>query len=280
MTNRELAHVVKDQKPLVLTADKLAGQACELMWERGTGSTLIVDDNARLIGIFTGRDTVRILADKDEVATRPLTEVMTCNPVSVSPKSSVIDALRAMKVGGFRHVPVTEDGKVVGIVSRGDFKGMELEAFERYATGIPSSRGNYRDLQQMIANQQPLLLAADRTVQDACRAMMREKAGSVLVLNDAKQLSGIFTGRDAVHLLAGAKNAAATALAEAMTPSPFTISPSGNAIEALRTMNAQGFRHLPVVNDGIVVGIVSRNDFTGIELDRLEEEEHLAECIW
>ena len=40
-----------------------------------------------------------------------------------------------------------------------------------------------------------------------------------------------------------------------------------------------GFRHVPVVEDGKIWGVVSRGDFTGMELDRLEEEEHLWECI-
>ena len=51
------------------------------------------------------------------------------------------------------------------------------------------------------------------------------------------------------------------------------------AIDALRAMSDGGFRHLPVIEDGRIWGIVSRGDFTAMEIDRLEEETHLWECI-
>lgn len=54
MTNRELAYIVKDQKPLVLPRDETVREACRCMWERRSGSVLVVDRQQRLIGIFTG----------------------------------------------------------------------------------------------------------------------------------------------------------------------------------------------------------------------------------
>ena len=64
-----------------------------------------------------------------------------------------------------------------------------------------------------------------------------------------------------------------------MTPNPVTITPENRAIDALRAMSDGGFRHLPVIEDGRISGIVSRGDFTGMEIDRLGEETHLWECI-
>ena len=103
--------------------------------ERATGSVLIVGGDAQLVGIFTGRDAIRVLSGANNGAASPLAEVMTRDPVSIAPTNCAVDALRAMSSGGFRHVPVTENGKVLGVVSRGDFKGMELEAFQRQSTG-------------------------------------------------------------------------------------------------------------------------------------------------
>jgi CBS domain-containing protein len=50
---------------------------------------------------------------------------MTATPHSVAPGVVAIEALRLMQDGGFRHVPITDGGRVVGIVSRGDFRGLE-----------------------------------------------------------------------------------------------------------------------------------------------------------
>jgi CBS domain-containing protein len=63
MTNRMLAYIVKDQKPLVLAAHETVQHACRCMRERRAGSVLVIDDQQRLSGIFTGRDAVRTLAE-------------------------------------------------------------------------------------------------------------------------------------------------------------------------------------------------------------------------
>ena len=137
----------------------------------------------------------------------------------------------------------------------------------------------YRKLAYIVKDQDPLVLGAHETVQLACQCMKERRAGSVLVLDEQQRLSGIFTGRDAVRALAEGKDAAATILALVMTPHPTTISPDSLAIEALRKMNDGGFRHLPVVEGGTIWGVVSRGDFKGVEIDQLEDEEHLWQCI-
>lgn len=124
------------------------------------------------------------------------------------------------------------------------------------------------------------MVTENETVQHACGCMWRRKIGSALVVDSDRRLSGIFTGRDAVRVLARFEDAAETHLAEAMTRDPLTITPASSAIDALRIMDDGGFRHLPVIESGKILGVVSRSDFTGIEIDRLDEEEHLREVIW
>ena len=136
-----------------------------------------------------------------------------------------------------------------------------------------------RTLAHIIKEQNPLVMLAAETVQSACKSMCERRAGSVLVIDDHQRLIGIFTGRDAVRTLAQGKSVARTTLNKAMTPNPVTVTPDQRAIDALRAMSDGGFRHVPVVEDGRIWGIVSRGDFKGMEIDRLDEEEHLAECI-
>lgn len=123
------------------------------------------------------------------------------------------------------------------------------------------------------------MLPPGDTVAHACRCMWERRVGAVLVADAERHLAGIFTGRDAVRVLAEGRNAADTPLASVMTPQPDTIAPERTAIDALRAMSDGGYRHLPVVKDGRIVGIVSRGDFQGMEIDRLEEETGLWERI-
>jgi CBS domain-containing protein len=137
-----------------------------------------------------------------------------------------------------------------------------------------------RKMSDIVRNQDPLALPPSATVREACQSMRDRRVGAVLVAEADRRLVGIFTGRDAVHrVLAEGKSAADTTLEEVMTREPDTISPGKVAIEALRVMEDRRCRHLPIVHDGKVVGIVSRFDFTGIELDRLDEETGLWQRI-
>ena len=280
MTNRQLSYIVKNQKPLVLGAAETVQAACRAMRELGTGSTLVVDDKGRLCGIFTGRDAVRLLAKRGASNTTSLAAAMTRNPVVVDPTCFACDALRAMIEGDFRHLPVTAEGRICGVVSHRDFKGMEMEELLRRAADPARHSTRHREIREIIENQKPLMLKGSKTIPEAARSMRRRKCGAALIVDDQRHLKGIFTGRDAVRVLAGGKDTTTMHLADAMTKDPFSTTPERQAIEALRIMNDGGFRHLPVVESGKVVGIVSRGDFTGIEVDRLDEEEHLKECIW
>jgi CBS domain-containing protein len=130
MTNRKLAEIVKSQRLVVLDEHQSVQQACRCMWECGTGSVLVVDGQQRLIGIFTGRDAVRALAEGKSAETTALTHAMTPNPITATPNSRAIDALREMNNRGFRHLPVVEDGRICGVVSRNDFMGMEIDQLD------------------------------------------------------------------------------------------------------------------------------------------------------
>jgi CBS domain-containing protein len=130
MTNRKLSLIVKDQEPLVLPAATTLQEATRKMWDAGVGSVLVVDDSDALVGIFTGRDAVKSIAQGRSPSTTELSEVMTRNPVTIAPDKRAIDALRMMGDGGFRHLPIVEGGRIKGIVSRGDFKGPEIDRLD------------------------------------------------------------------------------------------------------------------------------------------------------
>jgi len=127
---RKLCNIVTEQTPLTLSPAASVQDACAQMRDRRTGSVLVTDENSALVGIFTATDAVhRVLAERKDPATVTLGDVMTPNPVTISPEKSALDALRLMWDGGFHHVPLTRAGEVVGVVARGDFTGDEHERF-------------------------------------------------------------------------------------------------------------------------------------------------------
>ncbi len=134
-----------------------------------------------------------------------------------------------------------------------------------------------RRLCDMVCHQDPLTLPQTATVRTACQRMGERKTGSVLVVDDKDRLVGIFTGRDAVRRVLATRKSSDTQLKDVMTPDPTTSSADLTTIEALRLMWDGGFRHLPLVKDNRVIGIVSRGDFQSDEQLQLDEERQLWE---
>jgi len=135
-----------------------------------------------------------------------------------------------------------------------------------------------RRLADVIHDNKPLTLGTAVPVTRACECMRDYRASAVLVADEKGHLVGIFTGRDALYrVLAAGKNAERTTLGEVMTDNPITMPSHNTAIDALRLMWDGGFRHLPIIRNGKIVGLVLRRDFKGEEQDRLDEERELWE---
>jgi CBS domain-containing protein len=131
----------------------------------------------------------------------------------------------------------------------------------------------------VVHNQKLLTLPGSATVREAAREMCARRMGCVLI-TDHGRLKGIFTERDIVdRVVAQGRDPDQTRLAEVMTRDPDTIRPTDTAIDALRQMHDGGYRHLPVVERGRLVGIVSTRDFFGEEQARLECETQIWERI-
>jgi CBS domain-containing protein len=94
--------------------------AAHAMFSGGAGSALVLDGE-KLVGIFTERDIMRALAkEPDAGRSSRVTMWMTADPVTISPDSTVGEALDRMLAGHFRHLPVVEGDAVVGMVSMRD----------------------------------------------------------------------------------------------------------------------------------------------------------------
>jgi CBS domain-containing protein len=121
--------IIKDQKPVTAAADTTVAAAARLMKEHRIGAILVVQDG-RLAGIFTERDALfRVIGEgRDPAATR-LAEVMTANPRTIAPDRPFGHALHLMYEGGFRHVPVVDNGRPLGVVSARDALGPDLREF-------------------------------------------------------------------------------------------------------------------------------------------------------
>ena len=122
------------------------------------------------------------------------------------------------------------------------------------------------------------------SVRAACRLMAEHQCGSVLV-TERGRLLGIFTSGDLVRrVLAQGHDPSLALLAEVMTKEPDTIRPRESVDEAIRRMDEDGYRHLPVVEAGALVGMVALRDCSIEDLAamhaELETRRVVAERAW
>ena len=113
--------VMKTRLYTVGPADTV-GEAVAVMAQNRIGSVLVMEAE-RLLGIFTERDTVRALSLSHDAPRHDIVSWMTHDPKTVSSDTDTDVALRTMLDNGFRHLPVVEGGKVVGMVSMRDLAG-------------------------------------------------------------------------------------------------------------------------------------------------------------
>ena len=97
-------------------------EAAELMSIHHVGAVLVVVGDA-LQGIFTERDIVRVLAAEHDAAHHTAADWMSRDPVTFHPDSPIVEARDRMLEEGFRHIPILEHGRLVGIVSLRDLSG-------------------------------------------------------------------------------------------------------------------------------------------------------------
>jgi CBS domain-containing protein len=114
----ELMHELRVGEPDVLDAAADVDEAVRVMHDKGSDCVLVVQ-GGRLVGIFTDRDAVLKVAGRSAGA-RPIADLMTRDPVVLRHDDTIAVAINKMAVGGFRHIPIVEDGRPTGVVTARD----------------------------------------------------------------------------------------------------------------------------------------------------------------
>ncbi|KAH7479542.1 CBS domain-containing protein CBSCBSPB3 [Phytophthora ramorum] len=261
-------------------------QCVRAMVERKTDAALLVDRSGLLTGILTDRDVaVKVVAVGRDPARTLAHEVMTPDPSCVSANASAIDALKKMISGQFRHLPVTDNDKVVGIL---DIAKCLYEAIAKlehaYRKSSDRLEETVRKLQESMSGsteanlfeslRQKLFLPTlsaiimegsevpalgpMSTAMDAARMMLIQKTSAVMVCDEADRTVGIFTTKDLMRrVVAMSLEPSQCLLSSVMTADLRTATLGTTILETLHSMHNGQFLHVPVFDSGKrLVGIV------------------------
>ena len=111
---------------LTIAADTTLGQAARLMRGRNVGAA-VVTEGEKIVGIFTERDLLRAIADSRHPDHGQVQSYMTPDPLTLPPDHAPSEAAQIMSERKFRHIPVVDGDRLVGIVSIRDLVGAGLQ---------------------------------------------------------------------------------------------------------------------------------------------------------
>jgi len=122
------------------------------------------------------------------------------------------------------------------------------------------------------ASQDIVTISPDATVRDLVALLAAKNVGAAVVSSDGTSVAGIVSERDVVRRLNGNDSALSATVAEIMTSDVRTCEP-GSSLDEVRDIMTEGrFRHLPVVENGLLVGVVSIGDIVKNHIDQVEFE--------
>ncbi|MFQ5917046.1 MAG: cyclic nucleotide-binding/CBS domain-containing protein [Candidatus Binatia bacterium] len=227
--------------------------AMETMVAENVGRVVIAE-NQMPVGIFTDHDILRrVIHRKFNIKKTSIRKVMTTPIRGVPEDTHVLEVLRQMYRGKFRHMLVRgEEGQMVGLLSiRRIFKlAVELGQGVRKTRTIGS-----------IMSGRPVKVEASSSIFEAIKGMIEKDTCGVIVL-DKGEPKGIFTSRDILNRVA-VKNIEIkkTPVEEVMTANPIIVSHSAPVSEVLSKMYDGNFRHMPIRGEkGDLVGMVTMSD--------------------
>ena len=121
----------KGRDVLTIEPNATLADAVNLLAEKRIGALVILGADRRIVGILSERDIVRVLGERGAtVLEEPVSQVMTRKVVTCKETDTVAELMEMMTKGKFRHLPVVDSGKVVGLISIGDIVKRRVQEYE------------------------------------------------------------------------------------------------------------------------------------------------------
>lgn len=296
---------LRPKEPILLFEDISIENAAIELANAHADCALVVNNTPELVGIITAKDLAYMIGGSKKKG-KTVSDIMTSNPICAKKNTLAQDALNLMVVRGFRHLPIVDGLKVVGVLDITRCYQVAVERLEKILKSndkdknelIDSSHSNWlgSSARRYLASMKNLLngpklsdLLDEKTcaiycqstdsVEMAAIAMRRKKTTAVLVRDSNERVVGIITSKDVVARVFGKGINVKTCKVESvMTINPAFANKSTLISKALRQMLNGKYLNLPVVDDNEeIVGIVDVIRLTHFALNQIQTLESINE---
>jgi len=210
-----------------------------------------------------GEGEVRLKTHPSKKHESEILQIARSQVVMMSPTTPIYDAIQMMTREGFRRIPIANPGTKLleGIVTASDIIDY-LGGGEKFQIIRQKYDGNIfkaiNEAIRLIMTQKVISIKASAKINEAIDLMTQKNLGGLPVVDDEKHLKAIITERDIASLFAD--KISGVTVAQLMSEKVVTALPRTTIFEAERSMVTQGFRRLPIISDGKVVGIITSMD--------------------
>jgi len=232
----------------------------------------VVDKSMRLEGIITEKDLLALLYEKQ--TTSGLVErYMQRNVISYPAETLLEEICRCLLTHPFRRVPITHRGRVISVISRTDLVRVNVHKF----LPLPTEEGSLGCPRDFTARQLMtrglITIRPENSIGEALSLMADYSLTGLPVVNEGMVLVGIITEKDLMPYFYG-DNLPPSQVGEIMTTDITTFSPEDSVFEICECLLHNNFRRVPIVKDGVLVGLVSRADVIRYILRNLTRLRH------
>jgi len=114
---------------ITIQANEPIRRAIAVLVEERIGAVLVVDETGKLVGILSERDVMRAAAGDENLFGRPVADIMTRNVIIGTTQDDVMSVAQTMLEKRFRHLPIVDEGRLIGIISIGDVLKTQRDAY-------------------------------------------------------------------------------------------------------------------------------------------------------
>ena len=193
-------------------------------------------------------------------------DIASVNVISVPPTMSIIEGIQMMSRHNFRRLPITDPGtrKMIGIVTITDVIDM-MGGGNRYNLIATKHKGNLlaalNENIREIATLNVTGFTPSTTIKAAAKVLLKTGHGGFPILNADNTIAGIVTEYDLIRMLAGIESD--LVVKDIMTATPKNVAPDVPLSQVTKQIVEHGYRRLPVVKDGILLGMITATDIMG-----------------
>ncbi len=213
----------------------------------------VVDDKMHIQGIITEKDVLRLLYEKHTSA-GVVEEFMTGNVVSFDIKDRLPDICKTLANSGFRRVAITQGKKLVSVISRADLIRQQAREFHQYDMSQKKTVTARDFMKQGL-----ITVSRDASIYKAITLLADNKVTGLPVVDKDMKLEGVITERDCLKLI-HISDLQLGPVEEYMTSDVKSFTRDDTLYDICDCLIENEFRRVPILEDGRLIGIVSRSD--------------------